>query len=137
MSKIEVIHGDCGDVLKRIPSDSIDLIITSPPYADQRKHTYGGIPPDQYVEWFLQRSSEFKRVLKPSGSFVLNIKEKVKNGERHTYVIELILALRKQGWLWTEEYIWHKKTAIRENGRIALEMPGNVACTSQNQENSR
>jgi len=49
------------------------------------------------------------RVLKPSGTFVLNIKEKVVNGERHTYVLELILALRKQGWLWTEEFIWHKR----------------------------
>jgi len=39
----------------------------------------------------------------------LNIKEKVVNGERSTYVIELILAMRKQGWLWTEEFIWHKK----------------------------
>jgi len=39
----------------------------------------------------------------------LNIKEKAVNGERHTYVLELILALRKQGWRWTEEYIWHKK----------------------------
>jgi len=49
------------------------------------------------------------RVLKPTGTFILNIKEKVSNGERHTYVIELILEMRKQGWLWTEEFIWHKK----------------------------
>ncbi len=48
-------------------------------------------------------------MLKPEGSFILNIKEKAVNGERHTYVIELILEMRKQGWLWTEEYIWHKK----------------------------
>lgn len=40
---------------------------------------------------------------------MLNIKEKAENGERHTYVIELILALRQQGWLWTDEYIWHKR----------------------------
>jgi site-specific DNA-methyltransferase (adenine-specific)/site-specific DNA-methyltransferase (cytosine-N4-specific) len=49
------------------------------------------------------------RVLKPTGTFVLNIKEKVVNAERSTYVIELILAMKKQGWLWTEEFIWHKK----------------------------
>jgi site-specific DNA-methyltransferase (adenine-specific)/site-specific DNA-methyltransferase (cytosine-N4-specific) len=64
------------------------------------------------VEWFLPISAELLRVLKPTGSFVLNIKEKVVNGERHTYVIELILALRKQGWLWTEEYMWHKKNSF-------------------------
>jgi len=49
------------------------------------------------------------RVLKPSGTFILNIKEKVVNGECSTYVMELILAMHKQGWLWTEEFIWHKK----------------------------
>jgi len=43
---------------------------------------------------------------------VLNIKERVVNGERSTYVIELILEMRKQGWLWTEEYIWHKKNSF-------------------------
>lgn len=109
MPNIEVIHGDCGQVLKTFPSESVDLIVTSPPYADRRKHTYGGIPPEKYVDWFIERSAEFLRVLKPTGSFVLNIKEKAENGERHTYVLELILALRKQGWLWTDEYIWHKR----------------------------
>jgi len=110
--QVEIQQGDCLDVLKnKAASDSIDLIITSPPYADRRVHTYGGIKPEQYVEWFLPRSAEFLRVLKPTGSFVLNIKEKAENGERHTYVLELILALRKQGWYWTEEYIWHKKNS--------------------------
>lgn len=101
--------GDCADVLARYPSECIDLIVTSPPYADQRSSTYGGIHPDRYVEWMLPRTSEMLRVLKSSGSFVLNIKEKALNGERHTYVLELILAMKRQGWLWTEEYVWHKK----------------------------
>jgi site-specific DNA-methyltransferase (adenine-specific)/site-specific DNA-methyltransferase (cytosine-N4-specific) len=61
------------------------------------------------VEWFLPISKELLRVLKPTGTFVLNIKEKATNGERSTYVIELILEMRKQGWLWTEEFIWYKK----------------------------
>lgn len=104
-----VHEGDCLDVLRNYPDECFDLIITSPPYADQRRSTYVGIHPDNYVEWFLPRASQFLRVLKPAGSFVLNIKEKAVNGERHTYVLELIIALRKQGWLWTEEYIWHKK----------------------------
>lgn len=55
----------------------MDLVITSPPYADQRKHTYGGVKPDDYVEWFLPIADELKRVLKPRGSFILNIKERV------------------------------------------------------------
>ena len=101
--------GDSRDVLKTFEKESIDLIVTSPPYADQRKNTYGGIEPDNYVAWFMPIANELHRVLKPTGSFVLNIKEKVVDGERHTYVLELIMEMRKHGWLWTEEYIWHKK----------------------------
>lgn len=106
----QIIHSDCLTVLKRMPSESVDLVVTSPPYADSRKHTYGGVHPDDYVEWFLPISAELKRVLKPEGTFILNIKEKTVKGERHTYVIEMILKMRKQGWLWTEEFIWHKKS---------------------------
>ncbi len=105
----EVLLGDCGQLLTTLPDDSVDLIFTSPPYADQRKSTYGGIHPDEYVDWFLPISEQLLRVLKPDGTFVLNIKEKVVQGERSTYVMELIIAMRKQGWLWTEEFIWHKK----------------------------
>lgn len=101
--------GDAADVLHGLADASVDLIVTSPPYADQRKHTYGGVAPDHYVAWFLPIAAELKRVLKPEGSFILNIKERVVDGERHTYVLELICALRAQGWRWTEEYIWHKK----------------------------
>lgn len=107
--KTQLLLGDCKDILKNFENDCIDLIFTSPPYADRRVHTYGGIKPEEYVVWFLLRSEQFLRVLKPEGTFILNIKEKAENGERHTYVLELILALRKQGWLWTEEFIWHKK----------------------------
>ncbi len=103
--------GDSKKELKKLPDNSVDLIVTSPPYADQRKSTYGGIHADKYVEWFLPISEQLLRVLKPTGTFVLNIKEKVVEGERSTYVMELILAMRKQGWLWTEEFIWHKKNS--------------------------
>ena len=109
MAKIKLLHGDCKRELHKLADASVDLIITSPPYADQRKRTYGGVSPDEYVEWFLPISAELLRVLKPSGTFMLNIKERVVNGERHTYVLELILAMRAQGWLWTEELVWHKK----------------------------
>ncbi len=80
-----------------LPDACVDLIVTSPPYADSRKDTYGGIDPDRYVEWFLPVGAELRRVLKNDGSFVLNIKERVVGGERHTYVLELIIALRRQG----------------------------------------
>lgn len=105
----EVICGDNEEALKAFPDDCVDLIVTSPPYANSRKKTYGGIHPDQYADWFIPKAEQFLRVLKPTGTFILNIKEKVVKGERHTYVIEIILRMREQGWLWTEEFAWHKK----------------------------
>ena len=107
--RTDLYFGDSKKELSKLQNNSVDLIVTSPPYADQRKGTYGGIHPDKYVEWFLPISKELLRVLKPTGTFILNIKEKVLEGERSTYVMELILEMRKQGWLWTEEFIWHKK----------------------------
>lgn len=106
---VNLYCGDAASVLRTQESDSVNLVVTSPPYADQRKNTYGGVAPDHYVDWFLPTAAELLRVLRPDGSFILNIKERVVDGERHTYVLELIQALRAQGWRWTEEYIWHKK----------------------------
>ncbi len=109
--RTDIYLGDSKEQLKLLPDNSVDLIVTSPPYADQRSSTYGGITHDKYVEWFLPISKQLLRVLKPTGTFILNIKEKVVDGERSIYVMELILAMRKQGWLWTEEFIWHKKNS--------------------------
>ncbi len=108
--KSEIVLGDCEEVLPNYPAEMFNLIVTSPPYADSRKDTYGGIHPDKYVKWFLPKAEEFLRVLHANGTFILNIKEKALDGERHTYVIELIMALKEMGWLWTEEFIWHKKS---------------------------
>jgi site-specific DNA-methyltransferase (adenine-specific)/site-specific DNA-methyltransferase (cytosine-N4-specific) len=113
--QLDIIYkGKCEDYLSDksiFPDDSVNLIVTSPPYADRRKNSYGGIRPDKYVEWFIPISDQVFRILKPTGSFILNIKENVKNGERQTYIIELILALKEQGWLWVEEYCWYKKNS--------------------------
>ncbi|MCY4145738.1 MAG: site-specific DNA-methyltransferase [Chloroflexi bacterium] len=110
-AQARIVLGDARQQLQQLGENSVQLVVTSPPYADQRKSTYGGIHPDRYVDWFLPIASELLRVLKPRGTFILNIKEKAVNGERHTYVLDLIKALREQGWLWTEEFIWHKKNS--------------------------
>ena len=106
---IRIAAGDASELLRALPPESVQLVVTSPPYADQRRSTYGGIHPDEYVEWFMPFAAEIQRVLRSDGTFILNIKEKAVKGERHTYVLELILAMRRAGWLWTEEFIWHKK----------------------------
>ncbi len=109
--RTDLYLGDCIDDLQKITENSVDLIVTSPPYADQRTNIYGGVHPNKYVDWFLPITEQLYRVLKPTGTFILNIKERVHKGERHTYVLETILEMRKQGWLWTEEYLWHKKNS--------------------------
>ena len=108
----QIIQGDCLDVLRTFPDDSVDLIVTSPPYADNRRNSpYEGVHISKYVEWFLPISEQLRRVLKPEGSFVLNIKERAIDGERQTYVLKLILEMKEQDWLWVEEYVWHKKNS--------------------------
>ena len=106
------MEGDCLDVMQGMAAGSVNLIVTSPPYADARKATYGGTKHDDYIEWFIPRAAQMLRVLTDDGSFILNIKEGAVKGERHTYVLELILALKRElGFRWVEEYIWHKTTA--------------------------
>ena len=54
----KIIHGDCLDLLPPLPDESVQLVVTSPPYAEQRKKLYGGPSPDEYVEWFLPIAAE-------------------------------------------------------------------------------
>jgi len=106
---IQLINDDCLKAMKEIKSDSIDLVITSPPYANQRKKCYLSIKEEEYVNWFLPIAIEIKRILKDTGSFFLNIKPHTKNGERVLYVFDLILALkRKVGFLFIDEFSWTK-----------------------------
>lgn len=72
--KADLILGDCREELKELADNSIDLIFTSPPYADNRTNNYVGINPNKYVEWFLPISEQLLRVLKPTGTSILNIK---------------------------------------------------------------
>lgn len=78
----QILRGDCQEVLNDLPDHCIDLIFTSPPYADQRQTTYGGVKPDEYVTWFMPKVEQFWRVLKPTGTFILNIKERVVVGRQ-------------------------------------------------------
>lgn len=111
----KIYNGDCSKLLADtilFPDKSINLIVTSPPYADKRKNSYKGVSTEMYVEWFLPITEQLKRILKDNGTFILNIKEHPNNGERETYVLELILQMKKQGWFWIEEYCWYKKNSF-------------------------
>ena len=106
---IELLNCDCMEYMKGCDDRSIDLIVTSPPYANQRKNCYKGKDADHYIEWFLRFAFEFKRILKPTGSFFLNIKPHCHNGERTLYVMKLIIALKEVvGFRFTDEFCWTK-----------------------------
>lgn len=110
-----VIQGDASVSLAKLPLASVDLFFTSPPYADAR--AYSRIHPDRYVEWFLPFARAMYDAAKPSGSLIINIKNRVAKdgplrGQRHPYVYELVLALQNMGWRWIETYIWAKPNAV-------------------------
>ncbi len=105
-----VTWGDAREWLPALPEESVDLFFMSPPYADMRD--YSRIKPDKYVDWFLPFGAGMLAASKETGSFVLNIKDRVVGGQRHPYVFELVIALQGQGWRWIETYVWAKPNAI-------------------------
>ncbi len=89
------IHGDSLDVLRALEGNSVDLIMTSPPFGLVRKKDYGNVDADEYVEWFGPFAREFHRVLKDGGSLVIDIGGAWHQGlpTRHLYHFKLLIAL--------------------------------------------
>lgn len=111
---MEYTHGNCFDLIKSVADESIDLVLTSPPYADMK--TYGefkGIPADDYVDWIMPLIQDIYRVLKPNGSFILNINDKVENRFRHPYVFDLISRIHKETkFKMFERLFWNKMKGL-------------------------
>lgn len=104
-----LIVEDCLKVLARVPDDTFDLVVTSPPYDGQSKYGNGEkYERDWYEGFFLKVSAEVLRTLKPHGSFVLNYRSKRHGDERGTLQYELIFWLRAQGFLFCEDFVWGK-----------------------------
>lgn len=113
--KKNVIIGDCFELIKDLESNSVDLVVTSPPYADIVSYgkNVSTKKPDDYVDWILPLFKEIYRVLKPSGSFILNIGDKCEGGLRSTYIYDLISRNNKETKLKLyDTYIWYKKNGI-------------------------
>ncbi|OBX75007.1 hypothetical protein A9308_09830 [Moraxella atlantae] len=111
-----LIQGDVLTILKRIPSESIDMIMTSPPYWNQREYDSGGIGLEknyqEFINLLLEITVELKRVLKPTGSFWLNMNDTYQN--KHLLGIPWRIALKmidEQGWILRNEGLWYKKYA--------------------------
>jgi DNA modification methylase len=96
------------DVEKLMNGEKANCVITSPPYAMQRKDDYGGIPVDEYPGWFLEVAQNVYQMLADSGSFFVNLKEHVDDGKRSLYVMKTIIALVKEGWRYVDQLIWSK-----------------------------
>jgi len=101
--------GDCLSILRSLPDNSVDLVVTSPPYDGQSKYGNGErYERDWYSGFFLEVTAEVLKKLKPHGSFVLNYRSKRHGDERGTIQYELVFSLRKQGYLFCEDFVWGK-----------------------------
>jgi site-specific DNA-methyltransferase (adenine-specific)/site-specific DNA-methyltransferase (cytosine-N4-specific) len=112
---MEIKIGDCFELIKTLPDNSVDLVITSPPYADIVNYgkNISIQKPADYCDWFLPLFNDIYRVLKPSGSFILNINDNCSNGLRNPFIYELIYRSQKETKLkFYDTYIWHKMNGI-------------------------
>ena len=108
-------HGDARDLMSLLPDQSIDLVITSPPYALHFKKEYGNVEKGKYVDWFLPFAGEIYRLLKPNGSFVLNIGGSYNKGlpTRSLYHYQLLIALVEQiGFHLAQECFWYNTAKL-------------------------
>lgn len=104
-----IIHGDSQQVLRSLSAESVDLIVTSPPFGLVRKKDYGNVDSHEYVEWFKPFGELFHRLLKPSGSLVIDIGGAWIPGQptRSLYHFELLIMLcRKFGFHLAQEFYW-------------------------------
>lgn len=107
--------GNSLEYLKEVQDNSVDLIMTSPPFALRRKKEYGNVSADEYIEWFLPFATEFYRILKPEGSFVLDIGGSWNPGEptRSLYHYELLIALcRRLPFHLAQEFFWYNPARL-------------------------
>jgi DNA modification methylase len=105
----EMVLGDAIDVLRQLPDDSVDLVMTSPPFALVRKKDYGNVSASDYVRWFSPFAAEMRRVLKPSGSLVIDIGGSWVPGwpVRSLYHFKLLVALCEDfGFHLAQEFFW-------------------------------
>jgi len=112
---MKILQGDCFELIKTLEDNSVDLVITSPPYADIVNYgkNISIKKPNEYCDWLLPLFNEIHRVLKPSGSFILNINDNCSNGLRNPFIFELIYRSQKETKLkFYDTYIWHKMNGI-------------------------
>lgn len=108
MSICQLHSGDCREVLRSIESESVDLVVTSPPYADKRDQHYQTVSERDYPEWTVGWMDEVRPTLKLGASVAMVIRPHIRHGQLSDYMLRTRLALRDAGWIEYEELIWHK-----------------------------
>ncbi|MCL6589079.1 MAG: site-specific DNA-methyltransferase [Firmicutes bacterium] len=101
--------GDSYELLTDIPNSSVDLVITSPPFALRRQKSYGNVPETEYVDWLLPFCRQIYRILKETGSFVLDLGGSYCSGtpSRSLYNFRVLLTLCDElGFLLAEDFYW-------------------------------
>ncbi|MBI4220670.1 MAG: site-specific DNA-methyltransferase, partial [Chloroflexi bacterium] len=107
--------GDSLALMRALPEHSVNAVITSPPYALHFKKQYGNVDKDGYVEWFMPFGREICRILKPDGSFVLNIGGSYNAGTptRSLYQYKLLIALCDEvGFHLAQECFWYNPAKL-------------------------
>lgn len=106
----KLLCGDCrnlDDVNRLVGNQKVNGIFTSPPYAMQRVKQYGGVPVNEYVDWWEAVQQNMRSVLADDGSFFVNIKPHCEDGQRVLYVMDLVLAMVRQwDWRLVDELCW-------------------------------
>lgn len=106
-----IVCGKAHDLVQRLPDKSVNLVITSPPYAEQRKNYYDGVPESEYPYWFADLMKRLYPKLKTDGSVFVIIREHLSEGEISDYVLRTRLAIRLTKWREAEKLIWLKRDA--------------------------
>ena len=106
-----VLHGDCLDLIPTLEDGSVSLVVTSPPYAEQRAGHYEGIPEEDYPDFTVQWMDALRPKLTKDGSVLIVIRPHLRGGVISDYVLRTRLALRESGWHECEELIWYKSDA--------------------------
>lgn len=99
--------------MRELPESSIDLVMTSPPFALKRKKEYGNVVAEAYVEWFMPFALEVHRILKPTGSFVVDIGGTWNQGHptRSVYQYQLLIELARK-FCFAQEFFWHNPAKL-------------------------
>ena len=120
-----LLNGDCKDVLAAFPSESVDCVMTSPPYWGQREYHEGGIglesSAEEYITNILNVTLDIKRVLKSTGSFWLNVGDRYIDKCLKGIPWRIALAMMDgQGWILRNEVIWNKMKGSPDNSKDKL-----------------